>query len=84
MVRGLPDEQERISLRISKDENGREYFGYINKMTLKKFRNILKRLSVTPAYYREVPLRWWLAPMAKLPGIKEMFVKMGVCILRKG
>jgi ubiquinone/menaquinone biosynthesis C-methylase UbiE len=83
LVKGLPDEKERLELRLSRDENGREYFGYINKMTLKKFKKILARLDIRPVYYREVPLRSWMAPLAKIPGIKEMFVKMGVCIIQK-
>jgi SAM-dependent methyltransferase len=83
LVKGLPDEKERLELRISRDENGREYFGYINKMTLKRFKGILAQLGIRPAYYREVPLRSWMAPLAKIPGIKEMFVKMGVCIIQK-
>lgn len=83
LVKGLPDEKERLELRISKDENGREYFGYINKMTLKKFKRLLRSLDIHPVYYREVPLRAWLTPLAKLPGIKEMFVKMGVCMIQK-
>lgn len=52
-------------------------------MTLKKFKKILARLDIRPVYYREVPLRSWMAPLAKIPGIKEMFVKMGVCIIQK-
>lgn len=48
-------------------------------MTIKRFRGILRRLGLTPSYYKEVPLRPWLTPLAKLPGLKEMFVKMGVC-----
>ena len=83
LVKGLPDEKERLELRISRDENGREYFGYINKMTLKKFKKVLSELNIKPVYWREVPLRSWMAPLAKAPGIKEMFVKMGVCIIRK-
>lgn len=83
LVKGLPDEKERLELRISRDENGREYFGYINKMTLKKFKKLLSDLNIKPAYWREVPLRSWMAPLAKLPGLKEMFVKMGVCIIQK-
>ena len=43
----------------------------------------LAQLGIRPAYYREVPLRSWMAPLAKIPGIKEMFVKMGVCIIQK-
>ena len=38
---------------------------------------------MTEQTYREVPLRSWMAPLAKIPGIKEMFVKMGVCIIQK-
>ena len=83
LVKGMPDEKERISLRISQKENGEEYFGYINKMTLKKFQGILRNLGVVPFYYREAPLRPWMAPLAKLPLLKEMFVKMGVCIIKK-
>ena len=33
--------------------------------------------------YREKPLRGWLLPLAKLPGIKEHFVRMAVCVLEK-
>ncbi len=33
--------------------------------------------------YREKPLRGWLLPLAKLPGIKEHFVRMTVCVLEK-
>ena len=33
--------------------------------------------------YREVPLRPWLAPLAKLPGTKEYFVRLAVCVLEK-
>lgn len=83
LVRGLPDERERIALRISTNEKGQEYFGYINRMTLKKFHKILSSLSITPAYYREVPLRPWMKPLVKLPLMKEMFVKMAVCIIEK-
>ena len=74
LIRGVPDEQERLALRFYTDENGVEKIGYINKMTLKKFRGILKSLGVTPYYYREVPLRTYFALFAKLPVIKELFV----------
>ena len=83
LVRGLPDEKERIELRISKDENGKEYFGYINHMTLKRFKAILQKLQITPEYYAEVPLRSYLSPLAKFPPTRELFVKMGVCAIRK-
>jgi len=81
LIRGVPDEQERLALRFYTDENGVEKIGYINKMTLKRFKGILKTLGVTPYDYREVPLRPYFAPLAKLPVIKELFVKMAVCVI---
>ena len=33
--------------------------------------------------YREVPLRGWLTPLAKLPLTKEYFVRMAVAVLQK-
>ncbi len=83
LVKGLPDEEERLSLRFSYDEKGREHISYINKMTLKKFRRILKETGLAPELYKEIPLRKILTPLAKLPGLKEMFVRMGVCVIRK-
>ncbi len=83
LICGVPDEKERLSLRFYTDENGVEHIGYINKMTLSRFRSILKELAITPYYYREVPLRSYLAPLAKLPKIKELFVKMAVCVIEK-
>ena len=83
LVRGLPDEQERLDLRLSKRPDGTEYFGYLNHMTLKRFRKILNDLSLLPEYYAEVPLRNIVRPLAKFPLTREMFVKMAVCVLRK-
>jgi len=83
LVQDLPDAKERINLRVGTDDNGREYLRYINKMTLKRFKNILKGLNITPAYYREIPLRPYFTPFAKIPKLKEMFVKMAVCVIKK-
>lgn len=83
LVRGLPDEKERIDLRITTDENGVDHLGYINKMTLKRFKGILKNLNITPAYYAEIPLRNFLKPLARFPLTREMFVKMAVCVVGK-
>ena len=82
-VSHLPDGDERIAFRIATTEDGREYFSYINKMTIRRFQRILKSAGLTPVYYREVPLRNALTPLAKLPLAKEMFVKMVVCVLEK-
>ncbi|MEG1538014.1 MAG: class I SAM-dependent methyltransferase, partial [Clostridiales bacterium] len=83
LVKDLPDTQERLSLRISVDQDGREYFSYINKMTLARFKAILTDLDIVPQYYAEIPLRSYFKPLAKCPGLKEMFVKMAVCVIGK-
>ncbi len=81
LVKDLPDGEERISFRISKRPSGEEYFSYINKMTLKKFKAILKNLGMSPIYYEEVALRSMLKIPACLPYAKEYFVKMAVCVI---
>ncbi len=83
LISGVPDEAERLALRFYTDENGVEHIGYINKMTLKRFQHILKEQRITPYYYKEVPLRKYFAPLAKLPFLKELFVKMAVCVIEK-
>jgi SAM-dependent methyltransferase len=79
----LADGQDRINFRISKDAAGREYFSYINKMTLKRFDRIRKNLSLPVVYYEEIPLRGFLTPLAKFPITREMFVKMAVCVIER-
>lgn len=83
LVINLPDGQERIDLRISKDTNGKEYFSYINGMTLKRFNSILPKLNFRVDYYKEVPLRRIFKPLIHIPVLKEGFVKMVVAVLQK-
>lgn len=83
LVKGLPDEKERLELRLTTDPDGTERLGYINKMTLKRFGRILKKLEITPVHYREIPLRSYFKLFAKMPLLKEMFVKMAVCVIEK-
>ena len=83
LVGNLPDGAERIRFRISENENGKEYFSYINKMTIRRYKKILKKMKITPNYYSEVPLRGFFAPLTHVPFIKEMFVKMVVCVIEK-
>ncbi len=82
LVKDKPDGQSRIEFRIS-EKDGKEYFSYINKMTLKRFGKIKKALGLNCVYYEEIPLRGFLAPLAKMPVLKEMFVKMAVCVVEK-
>lgn len=83
LVRDMPDKNMRIKFRFSADEKGRETISYINKMTIKRFNKILRRIPLKVIYRREIPLRKFLMPLAKLPFIKEMFVKMVAVILEK-
>ena len=81
LVADLSDGKDRINFRFSTDENGKEYYSYINKMTIKRFKNILKNQGITPVYYNETPLKTIVKPFAKLPLLKEVFVKMVTCVI---
>lgn len=83
LVKTLPDGDDRVLFRISKSKDGSEYFSYINKMTIKRFSRILRKLSITPQFYSEEPLRNFLKPLAKMPVLKEAFAKMVVCVIQK-
>jgi len=83
LCKTVPDGDQRIAFRISKRDDGTEYFSYINKMTLKRFSGIKERCPMAVEYYREVPLRSIVKIPAKLPFFKEFFVKMAVCVFRK-
>jgi len=82
LVKNLPDGENRINFRISKDDKGREYFSYINKMTIKRFKKILREQNISPVYYKETELRKIFKPLAKLPLAKEVFVKMVTCVIQ--
>jgi SAM-dependent methyltransferase len=84
LVTNLPDGDERVSFRISADSSGNEYFSYINGMTIRRFKKIMNDFTLLDCiYYREVPLRGFLKPIAKLPLLREMFVKMVVAVIGK-
>lgn len=83
LVQRFPDAGERIAFRIAQREDGSEYFSYINHMTVRRFRKILQQMRIEPAYYHEEPLRACFRPLAKLPGLREIFVKMVVSVLEK-
>ena len=80
---GLEDKDMRISFRISKNSFGKEYFSYINKLTIKHFNEIINKSQMKKIYYKEIPLRSFLTPMAMLPVTKEWFVRSVVCIMEK-
>lgn len=83
LVENVPDGEDRVKFRISKNENGKEYFSYINKMTIRRYKRILKKMNISPVYYHEAALRKIFKPFAKIPLLKELFVKMVVCVIEK-
>ena len=83
LCKTVPDGEERIAFRISTNERGKEYFSYINHMTIKRFDRLRAQAGMKQVYYREAPLRGFLSPLAKLPVLKEAFVKMVVCVFEK-
>lgn len=82
-VAPLPDGADRIRFRFSKDENGKEYISYINKMTIARFEGILRRLEIHPVYYNLTPLRKVVAPLAKTRLFRESMNKMVTCVIEK-
>ena len=83
LVKGLPDEKSRLEFRFSENENGEENISYINHMTIKRFKKIVNNCGMKKVYYKEISLRSITKLLARLPGIKEMFVKMTVAVLEK-
>ncbi|MDD2573514.1 MAG: class I SAM-dependent methyltransferase [Bacillota bacterium] len=84
LVKDLPDGQRRIDFRIGRTEQGREYFSYINGMTIDRFEELIRHIPLKVGYYRLVPLRNPLGALAKNKTLREYFVKMVVCIMEKG
>ena len=52
-------------------------------MTIKRFKKIVNNCGMKKVYYKEISLRSITKLLAKLPVIKEMFVKMTVAVLEK-
>lgn len=82
LVSDKPDAESRISFRIGLNDEGEEYFSYLNKMSIKRFKNLAKKSDFTVKYYHEAPLRSFLKPLCR-GFLREYFVKMTVCVLEK-
>ncbi len=83
LIKSLPDAKERAKLRIGIDKDGNEYLSYINKMTIKKFEKIITNSKFNRVYYEIIPLRKVIAPILKIPILKEYLTKMVVFIGKK-
>jgi ubiquinone/menaquinone biosynthesis C-methylase UbiE len=76
LVKNLPDGERRIKFRISARSDGTEYFSYINKMTIRRFKKITAQLKLNAEYYKE-------EMFIKTPVLKEFLTRMVVCVIRK-
>ena len=83
LVRELPDAQQRIALRIGADENGEEYFSYLNKISIVYFRKMLENSPFKVNYFKIEPIKRPLGFLSAIPFLNEFFSKMVVCILEK-
>lgn len=83
LAKTVPDGEQRVAFRMKQKDNGKWEIAYINKMSLRRFKGILKSLQVQPEYYAEAPLRRFLGVLAKFPLTREKFVRMAVCVIKK-
>lgn len=83
LVKDKPDAAERLEFRFSVGEDGKEHNSYCNKMSIKWFNNLLKENNYNKLYYYEQPIRKYVTPLARIPGVKEFFTRMVVAVLEK-
>ena len=83
LCRTVPDGEARRRLRIAPGPDGREHIAYINRMTLRRFAAIRDSAPLQVEYYREAPLRPFLAWAARRRWGREWLVKMAVCVFKK-
>jgi len=80
LVKDLPDGERRIKFRISARADGTEYFSYINKMTIRRFKKITAELNLNKEYYKE-------EMFVRIPVLtrifKEFLTRMTVCVIKK-
>ena len=76
LTKDLPDGERRIKFRISTGPDGSEYFSYINKMTIKRFKKLISGLKLNAEYYKE-------EKFIQIPVFKEFLTRMVVCVIKK-
>ena len=80
LVSDLPDGEERLALRLGEDPES-EGLAYLNAMTAGRFRRIIAASDMRILHYREYPLRRFMTPLTRIPGLREGFLRMGVAVL---
>lgn len=81
LLRGVPDGERRLRFRLGASKDGAEHLEYINGMRIARFRDIVRSSPFQVRYWREIPLRPPLRPLAAL--FPEFFVRAVVCVLSK-
>jgi len=86
-VKKYPDAKERVSFRITKNEDGVEKITYLNRLTLRKFRFILRKLQTkglsTEHSYIMFPKRILFKALACVPYLREFFISTILVVLKK-
>ncbi len=78
LIADLPDYEERKRLKL--DPEGGQ-LPYLNRMTTRRFQSLVGQSPFRLLHYHEEPLRPFLAPLARIPGLKEAFIRMVVAVL---
>lgn len=71
----------RLRLRLGETGGCPERLSYINHMTIRRFRGVLRRSAFRIVHWKLVPLRPFLTPLVRV--FPEFFVKAVVCVLEK-
>ncbi|HCW32602.1 MAG: hypothetical protein UT36_C0001G0164 [Candidatus Peregrinibacteria bacterium GW2011_GWF2_39_17] len=87
-VKKFQNGEKRINFRISKDKKGLERISYLNRISVRKFEKILKKLEkqklikVEANYYSTFNKKIFKI-LAKLPFLREMFLSTLYFVLEK-
>lgn len=79
LVADLPDGPDRLAFRFGTDANGRPAITYINRMTLRRFDQLIAASPFRVLYRHNAPLRAPLRPLQWL--MPEFFTRMAVAVL---
>lgn len=77
------DGERRRNLKISISKNGKFVISYINKMTIKKCKSILKDVDLKLKYFKLNPLSNFFCPIYKIKIFDELITRSCVIILKK-
>ncbi|MEW5705580.1 MAG: class I SAM-dependent methyltransferase [Actinomycetota bacterium] len=81
LVKGKPDEEKRLSLRLDDD---RQSLSYLNQMTIKRFKRLIRLSPFKIVVFRLVPLKQFpLKQINLFPLAREYTTRMVVTILQK-